>query len=85
MAYGRVNRPGDIHGADADRHQREEMEIRAWKAVENDYPVHRDRIAGAVKSAGEVLVDGSRRSLAYSPRAFPIPHQRRGTGRWDLR
>ena len=74
MAYGRVHRPGAILGADADRHQREEMEIRASITVENDRPVRRDGAAGAVKSAGEALIDGSgRSSLATLRRLLPYP------------
>ena len=50
------------------------MEMRASIAVENDHPAHRDRIAGAVKSAGAVPVDRQRRSsLAYLRGLFPYP------------
>jgi hypothetical protein len=73
MAYGRVLLPDAILGLDADRHQRDELEMRASIAVENDHPAHRARIAGAVKSAGAVPVDTQRRSMASLRGPFPYP------------
>ncbi len=65
MAYGHVLLPDAILGVEADRHEREEMEMRASIAVENSCRAYRDRIAGAVQSAGGVLLVVRRRcSLA---------------------
>ena len=41
MAYGRALLPDAILGVEADRHQREEMEMRASIAVENNYRAYR--------------------------------------------
>ena len=73
MAYGRVLLPEKILGVDADRHKRVEMDLHPSIAVENDRPVHRDGISGAVISADKVPVDGSRHSLASPLRPIPYP------------